>query len=258
MAAVADCWGEDLFMTKAGCFPNFHIAPPPGLDLLDTMDSQPMLQNHKLESADFHKLLPAKVVPLMSPPKSRRPKLQGKPQLEKLNSAAARTPSDTVLPALARFPPRRPGDTEAKDDSSSDDDRAGSLAQQQFFEVLRSGSQAECLEEVCNARMQVLNKADSRRMTALHYAVRRRMPEVCQALLARPDFEAIQAWDGAGDTAMHTAVSQGHEALCHLILAKDPTLAMVENSSGETASELALRLGSRPVIRAFQACRSGR
>jgi len=256
MAAVAaNFWEEDLFRAKAQ-----HIPPPPGLDLLHTMERQPMLLNREFEQADFHKLLPAKVVPLMSPPKQRLAKLPPKSQVEKFSGVAARRmPSDAALPPLGRCPPRRPGDAEAKDDSSSDDDRAGSeVAQQHFFEVLRSGTQAECLEEVCNAHMQVLNKADSRRMTALHYAVRRRMPEVCQALLERPDFEALQAWDDAGDTAMHAAVSQGHEALCHFILAKDPTLALAENSAGETASELALRLGSRPVIRAFQACRSGR
>eukprot|EP00930_Biecheleria_cincta_P102264 TRINITY_DN93954_c0_g1_i1.p1 TRINITY_DN93954_c0_g1~~TRINITY_DN93954_c0_g1_i1.p1 ORF type:complete len:259 (-),score=52.66 TRINITY_DN93954_c0_g1_i1:160-936(-) len=258
MAAVAaNFWEQERFLAKA------HIPPPPGLDLLHPVESSPTLFYQEFENADFHKLLPAKVVPSMSPPRSRFNDALGKknPSDKALPPVgrSPRIPSDAALPPLGRTLPRRRGDTEAKDDSSSDEDRAGGeAAQQQFFQVLRSGSQAECLEEVCNAYMQVLNKADSRRMTALHYAVRRRMPKVCQALLARPEFEALQAWDDAGDTAMHAAVSQGDEALCHLILAKDPTLALAENSTGETASELALRLGSRPVIRAFQACRSGR
>eukprot|EP00440_Ansanella_granifera_P016637 gb/GFBE01018073.1/.p1 GENE.gb/GFBE01018073.1/~~gb/GFBE01018073.1/.p1 ORF type:complete len:216 (+),score=43.65 gb/GFBE01018073.1/:1-648(+) len=170
---------------------------------------------------NFSKSVPVKVVPLMSPPKKR----------------------PTAVDRVSRC-------RSAVEDESSGDD------QLPFFTLLRDGSEAECLEAVRSACVQALNKADCNRNTALHHAVRRCMPDVGQAILAREDFEALQVWDRNGDTALHVAVQQADEHMCRLILQKDATLALAENNAGETAAELALHMGNRSVIGAFQACRS--
>lgn len=122
-------------------------------------------------------------------------------------------------------------------------------------EVMRLGSEADCLERVQEATVQELNRTDDSG-TPLHHSVRRRMVEVSRAILARSDFEALQEWDSQGETALHQAVKQADAASCCLILAKDATMALAENSSGQTAAEVAMRSGDRAVITAFQECRA--
>mmetsp|Transcript_26337 Transcript_26337/g.62790 ORF Transcript_26337/g.62790 Transcript_26337/m.62790 type:complete len:195 (+) Transcript_26337:84-668(+) len=125
-------------------------------------------------------------------------------------------------------------------------------------EALRSGGEGECLIRVNQASIQDLNRTDNTGSTPLHHSVRRRMLEVSRAILARPDFEALQEWDSRGDTVLHCAVKQADAAACCLILAKDATMALAENSSGQTAAEVAMRSGDRSIISAFQECRARR
>eukprot|EP00931_Biecheleriopsis_adriatica_P057145 TRINITY_DN33897_c0_g1_i2.p1 TRINITY_DN33897_c0_g1~~TRINITY_DN33897_c0_g1_i2.p1 ORF type:complete len:236 (+),score=48.48 TRINITY_DN33897_c0_g1_i2:106-813(+) len=197
--------GEELDMAPKG-----SMLTPPGLDL------------------DWSQLLPAKVVPLMSPPTGGKHRL--------FASAWQHAPQD-------------------EEPTSSDESLPSSDSSECFFDVLRSGSETDCLEVIQSASVQVLNKADADRRTALHHAVRRRLPEVIRALLSRSDFEAMQVWDSDGETAMHRAVRQGDVDSCLVILEVDATMALAENSSGETAAEVAMCLGNRSIIKAFQACR---
>mmetsp|Transcript_97729 Transcript_97729/g.174100 ORF Transcript_97729/g.174100 Transcript_97729/m.174100 type:complete len:224 (+) Transcript_97729:61-732(+) len=177
---------------------------------------------------DGSKLLPAKVVPSMTPPQAKLAK-----PTRKVNSS--REPA-----SCRRF---------VQNDESSGDETC------EFFPLLRDATEAECLEAIRAASVQVLNKADTDRRTALHHMVRRNMKNVSRAILSRPDFEALQVWDKDGYTAMHIAVQQEDAALCRIFLEKDATLALVENSAGETTAELAMRLGNRLIIEVFQACR---
>lgn len=75
----------------------------------------------------------------------------------------------------------------------------------------RDSRERQNFSSVVNA----VDKASGR--TALHFAAIEGVMEVCQRILGREDFQAVNHKDKDGNTALFYAVEFGHTDICHLI-----------------------------------------
>eukprot|EP00440_Ansanella_granifera_P073572 gb/GFBE01079837.1/.p1 GENE.gb/GFBE01079837.1/~~gb/GFBE01079837.1/.p1 ORF type:complete len:254 (+),score=53.66 gb/GFBE01079837.1/:1-762(+) len=129
-------------------------------------------------------------------------------------------------------------------------------AEEAFFHTLQTQKEETCLMAVKAAGLELLYRPNKDQMTVLHLAVQRNFPKVAEAVLSRLNVDAITVLNSDGDTALHSAIREGKEALCRAFLQKDSSAALITNQAGETAASLARRLGRKSVLQFLKRSRT--
>jgi ankyrin repeat protein len=99
-----------------------------------------------------------------------------------------------------------------------------------------------------------LNVQDSLGRTVLHAAARNRLADLCLSVLARPDFEMVNARTN-GWTALHMAADRSLESVCVAILDRsDFDSVNAKNDCNRTALHLAANRGLTSVCKRLLSC----
>lgn len=151
-------------------------------------------------------------------------------------------------------------------DARSDDHDEGGTDAENFLKAFESADHDRALELVRNASAVEINSED-------HAEVRRVMLiaameghiEVVRDLLAREDFEGVNATDLIGSTALHLAAGNDQVEVCELLLASPRYMAFTSvnavNSHGRTPFDFAQEFGNgeaADVLRAAGATGGGK
>merc|ERR1712007_395586 len=107
-----------------------------------------------------------------------------------------------------------------------------------------------------------VSAVDAKKNTALHLAVRRRLTDVCQAILARKGFTKVNARDANDKTLLHLAAAGGLTEVCQAILQRHDFVAVgAHDRRGRAASEHAENHGHwdlARILREQESRRSGK
>jgi ankyrin repeat protein len=106
------------------------------------------------------------------------------------------------------------------------------------------GRNKEIFDLIFRECLEVINAVDNYGFTVLHIAASIGLEGVCEQLIPRMSFEAINADAGySGYTALHFAAEKGMKRVCELILERSPKAISAVDKYGRTALHLASSKG---------------
>ena len=126
--------------------------------------------------------------------------------------------------------------------------------------AIQRGSEAAALSLLQRPRLPGLNEVDELGQTVLHQAIVCRLPEVALAILARTDFQAVNAQeDDDGETALHWAALQGFLPVCRAIVGQaNFTELRAVDLDGDTALQWARIYGLGEVAEFLEVAEASR